>query len=101
MGPVVVSGATFNNVMPPHAHLSDAEIAAVLTYVRNTWGNEGSMLTKEMVAKVRDQIADHPGPWKTEELEAFKDKNIPGDIPAGPGATAAPATGAAAPAPAK
>jgi cytochrome c oxidase subunit 2 len=26
--------------MPPQANLSDAEIAAAITYTRNTWGNK-------------------------------------------------------------
>ena len=49
---MTVKGANFNNVMIPPA-MTDAEIAAVLTYIRNSWGNEAPMVTKEMVAKVR------------------------------------------------
>lgn len=97
IGPVSVKGATFNSAMVPPP-MSDAEIANVLTYIRNTWGNQGSMVTKEMVAKVRADTAGHAGPWKSEDLEPFKDKNVPGEIPAGPGATAAPQPAAAPPA---
>jgi mono/diheme cytochrome c family protein len=103
-GPVQVKGATFNNVMPPQAALSDKDLANVLTYIRNSWGNHGTMLTKDMVAKVRAEAASHTGPWSAADLDAFKDKNCPGEIPAGEGATvpppgAAPAPGAT-PAPA-
>jgi nitrite reductase (NO-forming) len=38
-GPVVVNGVTFNNIMPPQA-FSDRQIADVLTYVMNSWGND-------------------------------------------------------------
>jgi cytochrome c oxidase subunit 2 len=31
---------TPNSVMPPQANLSDADIAAAITYTRNTWGNK-------------------------------------------------------------
>jgi len=47
-GPVTVKGANFNNVMQPPP-MSDQEIANVLTYVRNSWGNHAHMVTKEMV----------------------------------------------------
>lgn len=38
-GPIDVAGRRFNSVMPPFAHLSDAEIAAVINHVRTSWGN--------------------------------------------------------------
>lgn len=38
-GPIEVAGATYNGTMPPFDHLSDAEIAAVIGYVRTAWGN--------------------------------------------------------------
>lgn len=90
MGPVTVKGANYNNVMPTQGHLSDAELASVLTYVRNSWGNQGTMVTKEMITKVRKDIENHPTPWTAAELEDCKDKNVPSEIPAGPGATATP-----------
>ena len=93
-GPVTVKGANFNGVMPPQGTMSDAELAAVLTYVRNTWGNKGTMVTKEMVAKVREKVAAHVGPWTGGDLQEFADKNIEGSIPDGPGATEAPAAAA-------
>jgi mono/diheme cytochrome c family protein len=86
-GPVTVKGAAFNNVMVPPV-MSDGEIADVLTYVRNSWGNSAPMVTKEMVKKVRAAVGAHAGPWQPADLQPFADKNIPGEIPAGPGATA-------------
>jgi nitrite reductase (NO-forming) len=52
-GPVTVSGSHFNGVMPPHAFLSDDDIASALTYVRNSWGNKGEPVTREEVAAHR------------------------------------------------
>lgn len=93
-GPVTVKGQAYNTPggMPGQgAVLSDGDIANVLTYIRNSWGNEGSMVTKEMVAKVRDTEKTRTTQWTMAEMEKFAKANIPGDVPAGPGAAAAPA----------
>jgi nitrite reductase (NO-forming) len=51
-GSVTVNGATFNSVMPALA-MSDEEVASVLTYVFNNWGNAGHDVTAADVAAVR------------------------------------------------
>lgn len=94
-GPVTVKGSNFNGIMPPQGAMTDGELAAVLTYVRNSWGNQGTMITKEMVAKVREKVASHTGPWTAADLQEFAEKNVEGPIPDGPGATVAPAAPAA------
>lgn len=43
-GPVTVNGAQYNGVMPAWS-LSDDDIASVLTFVYNTWGNSGKDVT--------------------------------------------------------
>jgi nitrite reductase (NO-forming) len=52
-GPLTVNGATYNSVMPPMSQLNDDEIANILTYVYNNWGNNGAVVSAEQVAKVR------------------------------------------------
>jgi len=52
-GPVTVNGNTFNSVMPPMSQLNDDEIANILTFVLNSWGNDGGAISKEEVQKVR------------------------------------------------
>ena len=52
-GPIEVNGANFNNVMPPLANLTDHEIADVLTYVRNSFGNRGDPVADADVAAAR------------------------------------------------
>ena len=52
-GPVTVNGKAFNSVMPPMSQLNDDEIANILTYVRNTWGNEDRAVGADEVAEVR------------------------------------------------
>ena len=39
-GKIQVEGAVFDGVMPSFAHLSDQQIAAVVTYIRQAWGND-------------------------------------------------------------
>jgi mono/diheme cytochrome c family protein len=94
VGPVTVKGVGYNTPggMPGQgAVLSDSDVANVITYIRNTWGNEGSMVTKEMVAKVREAEKVRTTQWTMAEMAKYAKANMPGDVPAGPGATAAPA----------
>ncbi len=51
-GEMVVNGETYVNIMPPQG-LNDEDVAAVLTYVMNSWGNKGRRVTVEEVQKVR------------------------------------------------
>ena len=39
-GPITVDGKNYNGAMPSWAHLSDAELAAVIDYVSTSWGDE-------------------------------------------------------------
>lgn len=52
-GPVTVNGAQYNSVMPPMSQLNDDEIANILTYVLNSWGNSDGVVSATEVAKVR------------------------------------------------
>ena len=52
-GPVTVNGKTYNSVMPPMSQLNSDEVANILTYVTNSWGNSGPAITPGEVAKVR------------------------------------------------
>ncbi len=52
-GPVTVNGAAYNSVMPPMSNLNDDEVANILTYALNSWGNKGGRISAEDVAKIR------------------------------------------------
>lgn len=52
-GSIDVNGVTYNNVMPQHSFLSDDDMAEVLTYIRQNFGNTASEITAEEVAEVR------------------------------------------------
>lgn len=65
-GSVTVKGQTYNGQMPSFKQLSDDEIAAVLTYLRSSWGNSAPPVTAASVKSVRDSLKDRSEPWKGE-----------------------------------
>lgn len=52
-GPIKVNGKDFNSVMPNLSYLSDDEVADILTFVFNSWGNPGGEVDSEEVAAAR------------------------------------------------
>ena len=48
--------------------LKDDELAGVLTYVRNSWGNQAPPVKPETVTRVRAATKDRSSVWTTEEL---------------------------------
>ena len=70
-GPVEVAGETYSGAMPPWGGaLNDAQIAAVTTYVRSSWGNKAPPITPATVARVRAATAARKAPWTAAELQA-------------------------------
>lgn len=49
----VINGVSYAAAMTPFAHLSDAQIAAIVTYERNSWGNAGGVVEPAQVAPLR------------------------------------------------
>ena len=68
-GPVTVKGVTYNSVMPPVAGLSDKDIADVVNYVNNSWGNTGPNVTEAEVAAIKKKYADRKTMWTAAEYE--------------------------------
>ncbi|MDX2060223.1 MAG: cytochrome c [Gemmatimonadales bacterium] len=69
-GPITVNGQTYNNVMAPWGALADDQLAATITYVRNSFGNKASAVTAADVAAVRQATASRTTAWTVAELEA-------------------------------
>ena len=68
-GGVRVHGKDYNSAMAPlGALLTDEEAAAVLTYVRTSFGNLSSEIDSELVAKVREETKDRKKLWTAMEL---------------------------------
>src|SRR5438132_4119650 len=53
-GTITVNGAVYNGFMPP-AVLNDQQLADVLTFVLNSWGNDGSVISADEVKRLREQ----------------------------------------------
>ncbi len=71
LGPIEVLGRQYPGQVPMTPFgglLDDEEVAAVLTYVRNSFGNEAPAITPEKVAEVRASIADDTGYYSPAEL---------------------------------
>lgn len=52
-GEIVVNGIKYNNAMAPLG-LSDDEVADVMNYINNSWGNKNSkIVTEEEVSKIK------------------------------------------------
>lgn len=70
-GPIEVKKVKFGGHVPMtpfEGLLNDEEVAAVLTYVRNTFGNKASAITAEQVKKIRDEVKDKKDFFTPSEL---------------------------------
>lgn len=77
-GEVEVNGVTYSGAMPPwNTFLNDAQIAALLTYIRSTWGNDADAITHDEVARVRAATADRKETWTAAELKQWGNFGIP------------------------
>ena len=52
-GEIVVNGKKYNDEMLAQDYLADAQIADVLNYVRNSWGNKFDVITPQQVKSMR------------------------------------------------
>ncbi len=64
-----LDGRTYRDVMVPMPG-TDEWIAGIASFVRTSFGNNGSLVTPADVARVRAEVADRKMPWTVPELEA-------------------------------
>ena len=71
-GPIEVKGNTYNGNMPAFGStgvgLNDRDIAAVITYIRQEWGNSASDVTEATIAEYSALYASRSTPWQAAEL---------------------------------
>lgn len=71
-GPITINGKPFTTpapLMPPQgAALSDQQIADVLTYVRQSFGNKASIVTPEQVKAIREAEKARAAMWTEAEI---------------------------------
>lgn len=57
---IEVNGQVYNSPMAPLPHLKDQEIADILNYVRNSFGNSAAAVTPKEVKTFRKQVTKTP-----------------------------------------
>ena len=71
LGPIEIAGRKYPGQVPMtpfEGLLNDEEVAAVLTYVRNSFGNQASPIQPEKVKQVRAEVKSVEGFYTPEKL---------------------------------
>lgn len=71
LGPINVAGREYPGQVPMtpfEGMLNDTEVAAVLTYVRNSFGNQASAISPELVKQIREEVTSKEGFYSPDEL---------------------------------
>ena len=71
MGPIKVNGKKVEGVppiMPPHGFMKDEQLADILTYVRNAWGNQAGMISPSDITEYRQIQVKRVAPWTEVEF---------------------------------
>ncbi|MEX0288130.1 MAG: c-type cytochrome [Flavobacteriaceae bacterium] len=76
-GPVTVDGKLYDTPdilpsMPAFTTLQNNDIAAIATYIRNSWGNAGSPISSGVVGGIRFRTQGKITPWKASELDTVQ-----------------------------
>ena len=59
--------------LPAAPFKNDADIAAVMTYIRQAWDNNADPVDAAMVTRIRKDSQNRNQPWTPGELEALED----------------------------
>ena len=71
-GPIKVGGKDWNLAMAAMgAALPDENLAAVLTYIRSSWGNKAGEVTPDDIKKIRAEVGGSPQALSAEQLQAM------------------------------
>ena len=71
-GPMKVAGKDWNMAMAAMgAALPDDDLAAVLTYIRTSWGNNASAVTGDDIKKIRAEMGRSPQAYTVEQLKVL------------------------------
>ncbi|WP_373494163.1 discoidin domain-containing protein [Aquiflexum sp.] len=72
-----IDSKEYEGVMIAMISNDDAYIASVLSYIRNDFGNSGTFVTPEYVAKIRKETETRKGNYSFEELMGDIPKSLP------------------------
>ena len=75
-GPVVVNGKEYGIPdilpnMPSFSTLQNEDIAAISTYIRNSWGNSSEAISNGTVGRIRFRTQGKITPWQATELDTL------------------------------
>ncbi len=76
-GPVAVNGRTYDipdilPSMPSFSTLQNPDLAAIATYIRNSWGNQAPPISGGRVTGIRFRTQGKVQPWKATELDSLE-----------------------------
>jgi len=86
-GKMVVNGVEYNNVMPAMSYLSDKDLARIITFVLNSWGNPGGQVSLAQVKEFRASAGvearqaageRHPGAGEAEQAYQSQPSQVTG-----------------------
>ena len=61
-GPITVNGVGYNEAMPSNAYLNDRQLASILSYIRQSWGNKAGFITTNEIPRNRKMKDKLPKP---------------------------------------
>ncbi|MEZ5405627.1 MAG: cytochrome c [Verrucomicrobiia bacterium] len=68
-GPVTVKGAVYNGAMASWKNtFNDKKLSAILSYIRQEWGNQASPITEEEMTTYRAEFGSRSKVWSADEL---------------------------------
>ena len=57
--------------MKPPKSFNSKQLAAIISYIRNSWGNEASLISVEDIERMKKEVKDRKTPWTVKELDAL------------------------------
>jgi mono/diheme cytochrome c family protein len=70
---IVLNGKTSGDTtMPPLGALDDDTIAAILTYIRKSWGHEAGAAAPSEIQAIRGEVSRRSEPWTESELDPMR-----------------------------
>lgn len=68
VGDLKVKGVVYNGAMPAWNSLGDAELAAVMSYIRSDWGNQAAAISADTVKAQREATKSQTEPYTSAQL---------------------------------
>lgn len=75
-GQMTVNEVVYNNIMPAQTHITDGDIANIVTYVFNSWGNQGGSISADEVAALRSGVGASSDPAQGERHTTAREAEV-------------------------